>query len=180
MGLANKITLIRILFIPLFLVFMYIDYPAAEWIALGLFVILALTDSLDGYIARKRNEITVLGKFMDPLADKLLVTAALIIFVERGMLSSVVVIIILSREFIVTGLRSLAASSGVVLAASKWGKAKTISQIIAIVSLFLSHQIQTLMGFNLSRWLVAIALFLTIWSGVDYIAQNIKLFKETK
>jgi CDP-diacylglycerol--glycerol-3-phosphate 3-phosphatidyltransferase len=180
MGLANKITIIRILCIPLFLVFMMIDTELAQWIALVVFLLLASTDSLDGYIARKRNEVTVLGKFMDPLADKLLVTAALVIFVERGDISSIIVIIILSREFIVTGLRSLAASFGVVLAASNWGKAKTISQIIAIVALFFNEKLKSVAGFNLTNLLVWIALLLTIVSGIDYIIKNKTLLKQNK
>ena len=143
MNLANKLTMIRIFLVPVFLVFIAVkDIPYGTFIATVIFIIASLTDQLDGYIARSRNQITNFGKFMDPLADKLLVTAALISLVEfqvstrHGQL-----VIIIAREFAVSGLRTIAASEGIVIAASWWGKIKTVIQIIAIILLLLKVNI---------------------------------------
>src|SRR5699024_39606 len=123
------------------------DFPYNQYIAAFIFILAASTDSMDGYIARKRNEITNLGKFLDPLADKLLITSAIIVLVEMGKISSLVAIIIISREFIVTGFRILAASAGVVIAASRLGKIKTVTQIVSIVSILLDNFPFALIGF---------------------------------
>src|ERR1035437_7098552 len=133
MNLANKLTIFRIFIIPVFLIFIAIRIPYGTQIATMLFIIAALTDKLDGYIARSRNQITNFGKFMDPLADKLLVTAALISLVEFQVIPTWIAMIIITREFAVTGLRSIAAAEGNVIAASNWGKFKTVVQIIAII-----------------------------------------------
>jgi len=139
MNLANKVTISRILLVPIFLLALIINIKYAEieigkYIAALIFIIAASTDGIDGYIARKRQQVTTLGKFLDPLADKLLVTAALIWLVENADIPSWMAIIIIGREFIVTGVRLVAAGEGVVIAASIWGKLKTIIQIIALAS----------------------------------------------
>lgn len=166
MNLANKITILRIILIPVFLFFLLLNVPSGvgKYIATGIFIIAALTDTLDGYIARKRNEITKFGKFMDPLADKLIVTAALISLVEMKKLSTPVVMIIIAREFAITGFRSIAASEGIVIAASKWGKAKTVTQIVAIVA--------ALIEIPYNEVLIWIAVAITLISGFDYIYKN--------
>ena len=132
MNLANKLTMIRIFLVPVFLVFITVkEIPYGSIIASLVFIIASLTDQLDGYIARSRNQITNFGKFMDPLADKLLVTAALVSLVELKLVAGWAVVVILAREFAVSGLRTLAASDGIVIAASWWGKIKTVTQMIA-------------------------------------------------
>ena len=142
MNLANKLTLIRIILVPIFLVFIaYQDLPYGSVIATLIFIIASVTDQLDGYIARSRNQVTNFGKFMDPLADKLLVTAALISLVELQLVPAWAAIVIIAREFAVSGLRTIAASEGLVIAASWWGKIKTVIQIIAIVLLLLQVNI---------------------------------------
>ena len=129
MNLANKLTLLRILLVPIFLIFIVVkEIPYGTFIATFIFIIASITDKLDGYIARSRNQITNFGKFMDPLADKLLVTTALITLVEYSIVPSWAAIIIIAREFAVSGLRTLAASEGKVIAASWWGKIKTVIQ----------------------------------------------------
>ena len=137
MNLPNKITIFRICMIPIFVICMLIDFPYHEPIALAVFIIAAVSDFVDGNLARSRNLVTDFGKFMDPLADKLLVCSAFIVLVELSLMPSWVVIIIIAREFAITGLRTLAAADNIVIAASKWGKAKTISQMVAIVTLLL-------------------------------------------
>ncbi len=187
---ANVVTLLRICLIPVFVLAMISPWPAyfpawhdAElwkpWIAAGIFILLAATDGLDGYLARSRGEVTNFGKFMDPLADKILVAAALLALIELGVLPSWVALIILAREFIVSGIRMVAASQGVVIAASWYGKAKTVSQIVAIVLFIVKDGIVAVdptgalqNPFYLASWLVMIvALILTIISMLDYFAQ---------
>ena len=144
MNLANKLTMIRIFLVPVFLVFITVkEIPYGSIIATIVFVIASLTDQLDGHIARSRNQITNFGKFMDPLADKLLVTAALVSLVELKLVAGWAVVVILAREFAVSGLRTLAASDGIVIAASWWGKIKTVTQMIAILLLLLKVNINT-------------------------------------
>ena len=132
---ANMITLARMALIPIFMYCAISDGAQGNWIALALFAFASLTDGIDGYIARKYNQITDFGKLVDPLADKLLVMSALLILLEQGVLPSWACILILAREFIVSSLRSIAASKGVVLAASWWGKVKTVSQLICVMYL---------------------------------------------
>ena len=134
---ANKITLVRILMIPFFVVFAVLGGPKYDTIALILFCLASVTDFLDGYVARKYNQVTDFGKFVDPLADKLLVTAALVIFVERGLFAAWMVFVILAREFIITSLRNVAAAKGQVMAAAWSGKVKTCVQIAGIIQIFL-------------------------------------------
>ena len=139
MNLPNKLTILRVFMIPFFLIFLLLDFSGTngKYIALLLFVVASFTDFLDGYLARKYKLVTNFGKFMDPLADKLLVSAALISFVELGKLPSWIVITIISREFIISGFRLVAADSGVVIAASYWGKFKTVTQMIMIILLII-------------------------------------------
>lgn len=171
MNLANKITISRIFLVPLFLFFLLVKIPYGNWIATIIFIIAALTDSLDGYIARNRNQITKFGKFLDPLADKLIVTAALVALVERQIIPSWLVVIILAREFAITGLRAVAASEGNVIAASNWGKLKTVTQIVAIIAALIELKYG---GYNIYIYLMYIATIITIISGIDYIEKNRK------
>lgn len=177
MNLPNKITVVRMLMIPFFIAALLIDFPFHQPIAAALFIIAALTDSLDGYLARSRNLVTDFGKFMDPLADKLLVCSALICFVELGSVPAWIVIIIIAREFAITGLRTLAASDGIVISASKWGKAKTMSQMIAIVIILFNNWPFSLINFPADTIMIYIAMVLTIFSGVDYFIINKKVFR---
>ena len=173
---ANKITLVRILMIPFFVVFAVLGGPKYDTIALILFCLASVTDFLDGYVARKYNQVTDFGKFVDPLADKLLVTAALVIFVERGLFAAWMVFVILAREFIITSLRNVAAAKGQVMAAAWSGKVKTTVQMIGIVVLLLDFAI-------LHPWdmvvINAALVLVTLWSGADYLIRNRSLF-ETK
>ena len=172
LNVPNMLSLSRVFLAPLVMVFLALraqfgnifGIPVGDTLAGLVFVIAALTDTADGYIARKHGIVTNLGKFIDPLADKILVTAALIALVELQRLSAWIVVVIVSREFIVTGLRMVAAAEGVVIAASKWGKIKTVSQIIAICMLIFGVP-----GGNLAMW---IAMILTVFSGVDYLAKG--------
>lgn len=172
MNLPNKLTVLRVLMIPVFVLFMIT--PLAEgsgkYIALALFCIASLTDMLDGKIARKYNLVTNFGKFMDPLADKLLVSAALICLIEMGKLQAWIVLIIISREFIISGFRLVASDSGIVIAASYWGKFKTVSHMAMIILLILD--IQTPVMQTITTAVVWIGLVLTVVSLVDYVVKN--------
>jgi CDP-diacylglycerol---glycerol-3-phosphate 3-phosphatidyltransferase len=175
MNLANKLTLARIFLIPIFLIALAVkEVKYSEYIAAGLFVLAASTDGLDGYIARSRNQVTRLGKFMDPLADKLLVSAALISLVELQRLSAWVAVIIIGREFAITGLRSIAAAEGHVIEASKLGKYKTVSQIIAIIVMFITDFPYYA---YISKVAMGIAVIFTIYSGFDYFSRAKHLLK---
>ncbi len=171
MNLPNKLTILRVLMIPFFVLFALVDLiPGySKYIAVTLFVIASLTDLLDGKIARKYNLVTNFGKFMDPLADKLLVCAALICLVSTDKLPAWIVIVIISREFIISGFRLVASDNGVVIAASYWGKFKTTFQMLMIIILFLDFG-----GvFDwLGQLLIWISLALTIISLVDYLIKN--------
>lgn len=169
MNLPNKITLARIAFIPVFVVVLFLNIPYKEMIAAAVFILLALSDVLDGYIARKNKQVTTLGGFLDPLADKLLVSAALIFLIGHGV-EAWMAFVIIAREFAVTGLRILSAAKNMLVHASAWGKAKTASQIIAIVAV--------LINLKFAWWLMLIAVILTIISGIDYFRISKKLFKE--
>ncbi|HZK33776.1 MAG TPA: CDP-diacylglycerol--glycerol-3-phosphate 3-phosphatidyltransferase [Bacillota bacterium] len=177
MNLANKITLTRIFLIPIFLLIILVDFNFHEFVAAFIFILAASTDSLDGYIARKRNQITTFGKFIDPLADKLLVSSALIVLVSTGQVPALAAIIIISREFIITGFRLLAASEGIVLAASWWGKIKTVTQIVAIVALILNNFPFQYIGIPFDAIALYVSVAVTIFSGADYLYKNRKLIK---
>ena len=172
MNLPNKLTLIRVAMIPFFVFFMLTDYagPVSKWIALAIFIIASLTDLLDGKIARKYNLVTNFGKFMDPLADKLLVCAAMICLVEMAKLPAWMIIIIISREFIISGFRLIASDNGVVIAASCWGKFKTVFQMLMIILLI--ADIQNSIVQVITVVFVWIALILTVVSLIDYLIKN--------
>lgn len=187
MNLANKLTLIRIFLVPIFLIFMAKGIPYGSFIATFIFILASLTDKLDGYIARSRNQITNFGKFMDPLADKLLVTAALISLVELQVVPSWAAVVIIAREFAVSGLRSIAAAQGRVIAASWWGKIKTVIQIIAIILYLLKVNIKDARAWKIfvihdyyirgffdyvPKTMLMIAVVVTLISGYDYFKKN--------
>ena len=166
MNTANKLTLLRIAMIPVFLLVLYFKVPYANYWALGIFVAASLTDTLDGYIARHYNQITDFGKFMDPLADKMLVVAALLWFVEIGQMPGWALLVVSVREFAVSGLRMIAADKGRVIAAGWSGKVKTASTMVCIVLMFLP--IEPL--FN--QICLAVIVLTTIYSGVEYFLKN--------
>jgi len=195
MTLPNKITMLRIFFVP---VFMFFAMPAATWypqglqdflsnagpfIAIVLFIIAAITDILDGSLARKRNEVSNLGKFLDPIADKLLVLAGLLVLMVRFNLSAWIILIVFARELMVMGIRMIAAGEGKIVAASIWGKIKTIMQIIAIVAYMLNDIVPKLFnGAIKDMWylddiLMGIAVIITIYSGLDYLIKNADFLK---
>jgi len=177
---ANVITLIRIALVPVFMVVYLLKLQYHEEIALVLFLLASATDKLDGYIARKYNQISDFGKFIDPLADKLLITAALVMLSESGIVASWAVVLILAREFIVTGLRTVAMSAGRVIAANSWGKAKMVIQVIVVA--FLLTPLRSIpVGFtNLGEILIWLMTLITVVSGVDYIYINRDLFHTAK
>lgn len=183
MNLPNKLTILRIILVPVFMWFLLLRnyYPGySEALALITFIIAALTDGLDGYLARKNENVTKFGKIVDPLADKLLITAALIAFVAMREISAWVAIIIIGRELAITGLRAVAASEGVVLSANKWGKMKTILQISAIIAIIIHPQI-VFFPEILAQILLWIAVIITVYSGYLYFKQiNIDFFGEEK
>ena len=176
MNLPNKLTVLRVIMVPFFVFFMLTDVggPANKWIALVLFCVASLTDMLDGKIARARNLVTNFGKFMDPLADKLLVCSAMICMIPLGKLQAWFVIIIIAREFIISGFRLVAADNGIVIAASYWGKFKTTFQMISVILLIVRIPALTV----LTQICVWTALVLTVISLVDYIAKNHKVLTE--
>lgn len=171
MNLPNKLTCLRMILIPVFLIFFYAPFPAGRYIALVIFIAASLTDTADGYIARKYDLVTDFGKFMDPLADKLLVCSALICLVDTQEIAGWVVIIIIAREFIISGFRLVAADNGIVIAASWWGKIKTIVQMALIIVMLLN--IPALR--TLEIILTVAAVILTVVSLVDYIRKNYKV-----
>ena len=178
MNLPNKLTILRTLMIPVFLFFLLTDCAGdySKWIAVVVFILASLTDFLDGHIARKYNLVTNFGKFMDPLADKLLVCSAMIALVGMHRLSSIVAIIIIAREFIISGFRLIASDNGIVIAASYWGKFKTTFQMIGVVLLIFNIPVLS----TLTTIIVWIALALTVISLVDYIVKNAGVLTEGK
>ncbi len=178
MNTPNKLTILRMFLVPVFVYFMLGPVPggnAGRIIAGVIFIAASLTDTLDGYLARKNNEITVFGKFMDPLADKLLVCSALICLVELHIVPGWIVIVIIGREFIISGFRLIAVEKGIVIAAGLWGKLKTISQMVMVILLVFPFT-----GFvhTLGLIFMWIALALTIISLVDYITKNKNVLEE--
>ncbi len=200
MNLPNKLTIFRVILIIPFVFFMKLDALCARaafmdrafggiltytsWIALGIFIVASLTDLLDGKIARKYNLVTTFGKFMDPLADKLLVCAALVLLVENKNLPSWIAIVILSREFIISGFRSVAAEKGTVIAASYWGKFKTTFQMV-MICMMIPDMAAILPGDGVWYYLATqivmwIALILTVISLIDYLVKNKNVMKDIK
>ena len=167
---ANKITLVRIILIPVFLVLAYLNRP---WIALVVFIAASLTDLLDGYIARHWHQITNSGKFMDPLADKMLVLSAMCFFVERGQMPGWVLAIVLLREFAVSGLRMIAVEKNRVIAAAWSGKFKTTCTMVGLCFMLVFGQYAWL-----NLFVIAVILITTIWSGAEYFIKNMDVFKD--
>ncbi|MEG2039434.1 MAG: CDP-diacylglycerol--glycerol-3-phosphate 3-phosphatidyltransferase [Oscillospiraceae bacterium] len=186
MNLPNKLTILRMVFIPFFVACMLIDEIPHHFLwAFVLFAVASFTDMLDGMIARKYNLITDFGKFMDPLADKLLVTSAMVCFVQLELTSAAVVILILCREFLVTSLRTLAAGKGVVIAADRWGKYKTVMQIIWICFDILFVAFAQTLGYDaylagtyIHLVLMCSVVILTLFSGFNYMWKNRSVFSE--
>lgn len=178
MNLPNKLTTFRVILIPFFVFFLLTDLVGVwgKWIALAIFIVASLTDFLDGYLARKYNLVTNFGKFMDPLADKLLVCSAMICLIEKGAIPSWIVTIIIAREFIISGFRLIASDNGVVIAASYWGKFKTVFQMV-MICLMIADISQIAI---VTTVVMYIALALTIISLVDYLIKNKDVMKDTK
>lgn len=174
MNTPNKLTVLRVLMIPIFVVFMLCEIVPGydKWIALSIFIIASLTDFFDGYLARKHNLITNFGKFMDPLADKLLVGAAIIALITWGKIEAWIVIVIISREFIISGFRLVASDAGLVIAAGAWGKWKTVVQMIMIMVMIANFGGIFIFIEVLLKWL---SLALTIISLVDYVGNNLEV-----
>ena len=171
MNLPNKLTVLRVCMVPVFVVFMLWNGlgAASKYVAAAIFILASMTDWLDGYLARKNNLVTDFGKFMDPIADKLLVCSALICLVEKGALAAWIVIIIIGREFIISGFRLVASDKGVVIAASYWGKFKTVSQMLMVILLILDLGGAFKVAAQILIW---VAVILTVVSLVDYLVKN--------
>ncbi|KOO49226.1 CDP-diacylglycerol--glycerol-3-phosphate 3-phosphatidyltransferase [Viridibacillus arvi] len=192
MNIPNRITVSRVLLIPVFVLLMLVDFGWGQMTVLGatmpiehfvgamIFIIASITDWVDGYYARKYNLVTNMGKFLDPLADKLLVSAAFILLVELGTAPAWVVIIIISREFAVTGLRLILAGGGEVVAANQLGKIKTWAQIVAISALLLNNIFFTMFSIPFADIALYVALFFTVWSGADYFYLNRRVLLDSK
>lgn len=185
MNLPNKLTMFRVVLIPFFVFFLLTDVlgAAGDYLALIIFIVASLTDMLDGKIARKYNLVTNFGKFMDPLADKLLVCSAMICLVELKLLAAWIVIVIIAREFIISGFRLIAAEHQIVIAASMWGKFKTTFQMAMIILLILNINFDVMIGsvgviYILGVIATYIALILTIVSLIDYLWKNKAVLKE--
>ena len=177
MNLPNKLTVLRIIMVPFFVFFMLTDAGGAanKWIALVIFCVASLTDMLDGKIARARGLVTNFGKFMDPLADKLLVCSAMICLIPLGKLTAWFVIVIIAREFIISGFRLVASDNGIVIAASYWGKFKTVSQMFLVIVMIMDlGGVFDVIG-TVLMWA---ALILTIVSLIDYIAKNVEVLTQ--
>ena len=198
MNLANKLTILRVILIPFFVIFAFISLPGeflglttSEIIMIAIFAIAAITDKLDGTIARKYNMITTFGKFLDPLADKLLVNTALILLVGMGKIPSWITIIIIAREFIITGVRLIAVEDGVVIAANIWGKIKTVTQMVAIILLLIDRNIffafvnNNLVGAQLiinilSSVMISVATIATVFSLIVYLKDSKDVILKSK
>lgn len=180
MNLPNKLTLFRIFLIPIFILVMLLNIPNKFLIACIIFIIASITDAMDGHIARKYNLVTDFGKFMDPLADKLLVISALTCMIEKGLVASWMVIIIVARELTVSILRAIAAADGKVIAASGGGKLKTITQMVAIIVLLLGAQFGNSLLTTIGDISILIATLLTLYSGWEYLYKNKELFMDSK
>ena len=177
MNLPNKLTVLRIIMVPFFVFFMLTNAgdAANKWIALVIFCVASLTDMLDGKIARARGLVTNFGKFMDPLADKLLVCSAMICLIPLGKLTAWFVIVIIAREFIISGFRLVASDNGIVIAASYWGKFKTVSQMFMVIVMIMDlGGVFDVIG-TVLMWA---ALILTIVSLIDYIAKNVEVLTQ--
>lgn len=182
MNLPNKLSMLRICMVPVFVVLALIDAQWAQIAALAVFCIASLTDMLDGQIARRRNLVTNFGKFIDPIADKLLVMSALVVLVGQGRMPSWVCVLMLAREFAISGFRLVAADSGKVIAAGWLGKIKTVSQMAAIILLLLfvpaSGESILPLGAQIAQIVMYFSAAMTLWSGIDYIARNFDCIRD--
>ena len=177
MNLPNKLSMLRIFMIPFFVGFALVDAQWAQYVALGIFIAASLTDTLDGQIARRRGLITNFGKFIDPIADKLLVMSALVVLVSQGRMPAWVCILMLAREFAISGFRLVAANAGTVIAAAWLGKVKTVTQMLAVILLLLLVPVSGApllgtAGAIVAQVVMYVSAFMTVWSGVDYIVKN--------
>ena len=180
MNLPNKLTLFRIFLIPVLIIMMLSNLESKYLISCIIFIVASITDAMDGHIARKYNLVTDFGKFMDPLADKLLVIAALTCMIEAGLVAAWMVIIIVSRELTVSILRAIAAADGKVIAASGGGKIKTITQMLSVVVLLLGAQYNNETILLVGWVLILVATLITLYSGFEYLYKNKELFMESK
>lgn len=174
MNLPNKLTMLRIILIPVFMIFLLTGH---WYISAGIFVVASVTDTLDGQIARRYNLVTNFGKIMDPLADKLLVFSALLCMIQLGVVPAWMVVIMLARELLIVSLRAVAAAQGIVIAASWWGKIKTITQMAAVILLLIQNWPFGPDGFPLATIVLWIAVIMTVVSGIDYIIKNKAVFR---
>lgn len=177
MNTANKFTLFRVILVPVFMALFMCEGFWLQIAAIGVFILASITDAVDGHIARSKNQITTFGKFADPLADKMLTTAAFLVIMYKGFMSPWAIMIVLAREFMVSGVRLAAASDGKVIAASMWGKAKTVSQMIAIIASMVLILIGNDISYIIIDVLIWISVVLTVISGVDYLVKNWHLMK---
>ncbi len=180
MNTANKVTMIRVFLVPIFMALFMIDNTVCHYAALGVFILASITDAIDGHIARKYNQMTTFGKFVDPLADKVLTTAAFLILMYYGRMDVWSMMIILTREFAVAGVRLSAAGEGNVIAASIWGKLKTVMQMAAVIAAMLLLPYDKCLGVSavlITEILIWISVVFTVISGVDYIVKNWHLMK---
>lgn len=186
MNLPNKLTMLRVILIPFFFVFMMLDETSwGKWVALGIFIVASLTDLFDGKIARKYNLVTNFGKFMDPLADKLLVCTAMIVLMSLGRIPTVVVVVIIAREFIISGFRLVASDGGIVIAASMWGKVKTTVQMVMVIFLICDLGVYfqgsgATVIMVIEQILIWASLILTVVSLVDYLIKNKEVISDFK
>jgi len=174
MNTPNKLTMLRVVLIPVFLIVLYLDFKNANYVALAIFIAASLTDFLDGYLARKHELVTDFGKFMDPLADKLLAFSAMMWFVEIGIMPAWAVLVVIAREFAVTALRLIASGDGVVIAAGKSGKVKTAATMVCIIVMFLA--LPTVV-YHIGTAIIVVT---TLYSGVEYFIVNRRLLNWTK
>jgi CDP-diacylglycerol--glycerol-3-phosphate 3-phosphatidyltransferase len=181
MNTANRLTMLRVFMIPLFLILLYWQFPFHLYIALATFILASVTDFIDGYVARHYNQITDFGKFMDPLADKVLVMAAMVWFVEVGQMPAWALLIVIVREFAVTALRLVAVDGGKVIAAGKSGKVKTASTMVCICIMLIRPLSSVWMwAFSFNQLCVAVIVATTVYSGLEYFMQNKELLNWTK
>ena len=180
MNLANKITLARVVMIPVYMVTMYLSGGQGGiwlWVSLGVFVIASITDFVDGHIARKKNQVSDFGKFLDPLADKLLVIAAMTMFTQWGIFPAWALMVVLAREFAVTGLRLIAVQKGIVIAAGWSGKVKTASTMIGLCAMMAAY------GISRFEWVHTVVLWVivitTVYSGAEYFIHNWRCLKDS-